>query len=64
MHVLYRGSGGMPCVFTAGPCDMSMHDLKLPGQCPGMPGLAGTYDTIYSTLTLFRSVSVFFATTS
>ena len=26
-----------PCVFTVGPRDMSTHDLKQPGQCPGMP---------------------------
>ena len=26
------------CVFVSGPRDMSTHDLKLPEQCPGMPG--------------------------
>ena len=40
----------MPCVFMAGPRDMSTHDLKPPGQCLGMPGPAGAYDTIYSEL--------------
>ena len=49
-HMLYRGSGGMPPVFAAGPRDMSTHDLKPPGQCLGMLGPACAYDTIYSKL--------------
>ena len=32
-----------PRVFASGPHDMSTHDLKYPGQCPGMPGPAGAY---------------------
>ena len=30
-------------VFWSGSRDMSTHDSKQPGQCPGMPGPAGTY---------------------
>ena len=42
-YAIYRGSGSMPHVFVSGPRDMSMHDSKLPRQCPGMPGPSGAY---------------------
>ena len=43
---LYTLCTSVQHVFASSPRNMSVHDLKSPRQCPGMPGPAGAYASL------------------